>query len=248
MRCLRQSPGPAWKTPGIGEHVLRLALILALTGLPAAATACRLALVLAIDISSSVDAEEDALQRGGMAAALRDEAVAAAFFAVDLPVALAVFEWSGRYNQEVILDWRMIEVPGDLAQAATAIERSRRSYNEFPTAMGEALSFAGEMLARGPACLAQTVDMAGDGENNEGPGPEQPYGTPAFAQVTVNGLVVANAADFQTEDRLTAFYQREVLHGPGAFMVVADGFGDYARAIRAKLIREVSPLMLGAAQ
>ncbi|WP_370402646.1 DUF1194 domain-containing protein [Sulfitobacter sp. JB4-11] len=211
-----------------------------------AAAQCRLALLLGLDISSSVDAGEDDLQRGGMAAALRAPEVQAAFFAADQQVALAAFEWSGRYNQELLLDWTMIEAPADLERAADVIAASRRSYGEFPTAMGEALAFGAELMARAPACLGQTIDMAGDGENNEGPGPAMAYALPAFGAITVNGLVVANAAEFQTEDRLTAYYRDNVLHGAGAFMVVADGFDDYLRAMRKKLEREVRPPTIGA--
>ena len=222
------------------------ALLAACLAATTAQAECRLALLLGLDISSSVDVDEDALQRGGMAAALTAPEVQAAFFAADQNVALAVFEWSGRYNQEVLLDWRMINSPTDLDQAAAAIAQTRRSYAEFPTAMGEALSFAAGMLDRAPRCLARTIDMAGDGENNEGAGPAAAYELPSFQTITVNGLVVANAADFQTEERLTAYYRDNVLHGPGAFMVVADGFDDYERAMRKKLEREVRPAAIGA--
>ena len=221
------------------------ALILALAA-PAGAAECRLALLLGLDISSSVDAAEDALQRDGMAAALTAPAVEAAFLASPVPVALGVFEWSGRYNQEVILDWRLITDRRDLQAAAEQVSRSRRSYAEFPTAMGEALFFAERMLRDAPECAARTIDIAGDGENNEGPGPQIIYERPAFDRITVNGLVVANAADFQTEERLTQFYAEKVLHGPGAFMIVADGFEDYERAMREKLLRELRMAVIGA--
>ena len=223
-----------------------LAVSLAAMAPGAAGAECRLALLLGLDISSSVDADEDALQRGGMAAALRAPEVQAAFFAADQTVALAVFEWSGRYNQEVLLDWTMINSPTDLDRVAGVIGQTRRSYAEFPTAMGEALSFAAGMMDRAPSCLMRTIDMAGDGENNEGAGPDAAYTLPSFQTITVNGLVVANAADFQTEERLTAYYRDHVLHGPGAFMVVADGFDDYLRAMRQKLEREVRPPTIGA--
>lgn len=213
---------------------------------PAGAAECRLALLLGLDISSSVDAAEDALQRGGMAAALVSQPVETAFFAAPTPVALAVFEWSGRYNQEVILDWTLIEDRADLLAAADAISGAPRSYNEFPTAMGEALSFASDMIARGPACWQRTIDIAGDGENNEGPGPLEIYAQdPAFERITVNGLVVVNAADFQTPHRLTQFYGQEVLHGPASFMVEANGFDDYERAMRVKLERELGVAVIG---
>lgn len=205
---------------------------------------CRLALVLAMDVSSSVDAEEDKLQRGGMVAALISPEVEEAFFAADQPVALAIYEWSGRYNQEILLDWTMIDSRRALVEAAEVVATSTRSHNDFPTAMGYALGYGATLLERAPRCVKQTLDMAGDGQNNEGFEPEAAYREFPFAGVTVNGLVV-NAADFEGEVGLIAYYQSQVLRGPGAFMVIADGFDDYERAMRRKLVRELSPPILG---
>ncbi len=185
------------------------------------------------------------MQRGGMVAALIAPEVEAAFFAADQPVALAVFEWSGRYNQEILLDWTMIDSRRALVEAAEAIARSTRSHNDFPTAMGYALGFGAGLLDRGPRCLKQVIDMAGDGQNNEGFEPAAAYREFPFAEVTVNGLIV-NAADFEGEVGLIAYYQSQVLHGPGAFAVIADGFEDYERALRIKLERELSPPSLSA--
>ena len=167
-----------------------------------------------------------------------------AFFAVDAPVALAVYEWAGRYNQEVVLDWTVIDSPATLLDAAEVVAASKRSHNEFPTAMGYALGFGAEMLARAPECLYRTIDMAGDGQNNEGFGPQLAYREFPFDEVTVNGLVV-NAAEFTSETMLIEFYQREVLRGPGAFLEVAQGFEDYERAMRRKLERELTPPIIG---
>lgn len=209
------------------------------------AAACRLALLLALDVSSSVDAVEDQLQRGGLVSALTSPEVRAAFFAVDAPVALAVYEWSGRYNQEIVLDWVLIDSPAALVSAAETIAASTRSHNEFPTAMGYALGFGADMLRRAPRCLYKTIDMAGDGQNNEGFGPQLAYREFPFQDVTVNGLVV-NAAEFASETQLIEFYRDEVLWGPGAFMEVAQGFEDYERAMRRKLERELTPPVIGA--
>mmetsp|Transcript_23516 Transcript_23516/g.41493 ORF Transcript_23516/g.41493 Transcript_23516/m.41493 type:complete len:243 (+) Transcript_23516:1003-1731(+) len=234
----------------MGEHgkhrlLVRLSATLALLCAASPAAACRLALLLALDVSSSVDATEDQLQRGGLVAALTAPEVQAAFFAVDDPVALAVYEWSGRYNQEVVLDWLVIDGPAALLSAAETIAASERSHNEFPTAMGYALGYGAKMLGRAPRCLYQTIDMAGDGQNNEGFGPRLAYREFPFDGVTVNGLVV-NAAEFASETQLIAFYQNEVLWGPGAFMEVAQGFEDYERAMRRKLERELTPPVIGA--
>ena len=201
---------------------------------------CRLALVLAMDVSSSVDAQEDALQRGGLARALRAPAVQNAFFSAPSPVAIAVFEWSGRYNQELLLDWTLIQTPADLAFVSDRIATSRRSHDDFPTAIGHALAFGAQLLESGPRCLFKTIDMAGYGDNNEGYGPRQAYREFPFDGVTVNGLVV-NTTDFEAKADVVAYYQSHVLRGPGAFLEVARGFEDYERAITRKLEREVTP-------
>lgn len=224
-------------------RLLSSCLLLVLSS-PAGAVECRLALLLALDVSSSVDAAEDTLQRGGTVAALTAPEVVEAFFATDEPVALAVYEWSGRYNQEVILDWTLINSQLDLVRAAEVVANSKRSHNDFPTAMGYALGFGAGMMARAPRCLQQTIDIAGDGQNNEGFGPEQAYREFAFDGITVNGLVV-NAADFEGEVGLIAFYRGQVRHGPGAFIEIANGFSDFERAMRRKLERELMPLAIG---
>ena len=223
----------------------RLACVFSLL-LPLAAKAqdCRLALVLALDVSSSVNAEEDALQRKGLAAALLSPEVQRAFFAVDVPVALAVFEWSGRYNQELLLDWQLIGTREDLLNAASVIGLSNRSHSEFPTAMGYALGYGARLLSRAPACLFRTIDIAGDGINNEGFGPEQAYAQFPFADVTVNGLVVNNS-DYEAERSLISFYRNSVIYGPGAFLEIAQSFEDYERAMRRKLERELTPRAVG---
>jgi hypothetical protein len=232
-----------------GKHrpLVALRALLVATGLagPVAAADCRLALVLAIDVSSSVDDAEDKLQRNGLAAALIAPEVQNAFLAADLPVALAAYEWSGRYNQELLIDWRLVDSRAVLLEIAETIGRSRRSHNEFPTAMGYALGYGAGLLDRGPNCLFSTLDMAGDGENNEGFPPETAYQEFPFSGVTVNGLVV-NAADYEAEVNLIEYYRTDVLHGPGAFLEIAQGFEDYERAMRRKLERELSPRVMGA--
>lgn len=228
--------------------MIRVLITAALMLFPLTAAAnCRLALVLALDVSSSVDTVEDRLQRGGLVAALTAPDVVAAFFAADQPVALAVYEWSGRYQQQVLLDWTVIDDKATLLRVAERIARSRRGHATYPTAMGYGLGYGARMLTRAPACLRKTLDMAGDGQNNEGFPPATAYREFPFDGVTVNGLVV-NAADFEGEVGLIAFYQSEVLHGPGAFLEIANGFEDYERAMRRKLQRELTPPSIGLLQ
>lgn len=221
-----------------------LAAALGLIAQTAQAVECRLALLLAMDVSSSVDAAEDTLQRKGTAAALIDPEVETAFLSAPVPVALAAYEWSGRWNQTLLLDWTLIRNRADLVMAARTIAGSQRSETQFPTAMGYALGHGAGLLQTGPRCLFQTIDMAGDGLNNEGFGPREAYREFQFSGVTVNGLMVQPTGGAVNAD-LADFYRGEVLHGPGAFLEVARGFDDYARAMRRKLVREVSPRTIG---
>lgn len=222
---------------------LATALLLGLAA-PAGAAECRLALLLALDVSSSVDPAEDRLQRGGVVSALIAPEVIEAFFAVDQPVALAVYEWSGRYQQDMLLDWTLIDSRQALVGAAETVAASARKHADYPTAMGYALGHGARLFEAAPRCLDKTLDMAGDGQNNEGFGPQSAYRAFPFDDITVNGLVV-NAADFEGELGLIPFYRGEVLHGPGAFLEIANGFEDYERAMRRKLVRELTPAMIG---
>ena len=206
----------------------------------APADACRLALVLALDVSSSVDADEDLLQRNGLAAALMSPEVEAAFFASPDPVALQVFEWSGRGHQTELLSWRMIRTPADLVGAAQTLTRSMRSASGLPTAMGHALAYASIKLQEAPPCLFQTIDMAGDGANNEGFGPQNVYATFPFEGVIVNGLVVAGS-----NGSAKSYYSTDVIRGPAAFVEVANGFADFENAMRRKLVRELASQIIG---
>jgi hypothetical protein len=218
---------------------LAAALMLA-PGAPAHA-ACRLALALALDVSSSVDAEEDALQRGGLARALLAPRVQAAFFSVPgESVALGAYEWSGRYQQTVILPWTPIDSPAALRAAAATIAASRRAHSRFPTALGYALGFGAGFLREAPDCLFRTLDVSGDGRNNEGFPPALAYRHFPFEGVTVNGLAIAGGP----ED-IAAYYRAELIHGPGAFVEEAAGYADYERAMRRKLERELRAPALG---
>lgn len=210
------------------------------------AQACRLALVLAIDVSTSVDSKEDALQRQGLANALRAPDVQDAFLISSDPVSLLVFEWSGRYHQKVLINWQDIRTASDLQDAANQIAGSIRGQSEFPTAMGYALGYAATRLREKPDCVAKTIDVAGDGINNEGFGPAEAYNAFAFENVTVNGLVV-DASLLETRAELITFFTQNVIRGAGSFVEVANGFDDYEDTMRRKLIRELLAQMIGAA-
>ncbi len=218
------------------------ALLLAAWGTAAPAEGCRLALVLALDVSSSVDAVEDRLQREGLARAMMEPEVVRAFLQGD-PVALFVFEWSGQRSHVAITPaWEMVEDEEDLRRIAGTIAASPRSRFNLPTAVGAALGHAAIRLRDGPDCRARTVDVSGDGIHNEGFAPALAYREFPFEGVTVNALIIGGAA---SDSELVAWFQAEVLRGPGAFSVYADGYEDYARAMALKLRRELEPPLVG---
>ena len=138
----------------------------------------------------------------------------------------------------------MIRTRADLLAAASTVRRSVRSDATSATAMGYALAFGATLMQQAPPCLFHTLDLSGDGANNDGYGPASAYRHFPFQDVTVNGLVI-NAADFEGELFLIPFFQDQVLHGPGAFLEVAQGFEDFERAMRRKLERELQGPQIG---
>ncbi len=219
---------------------MRLLVALILTAAPAAAD-CRLALLLALDVSASVDEREDGLQRGGLARALIAPAVVDAFLAdPERRVWLSVYEWSGPYAQAGLIDWLEIASEADLALVAAVLAGSERSHDDQPTAIGYALGHAAGLFRAGPDCAARTIDVSGDGRNNDGFPPNTAYRAFPLAGVTVNGLAVAGG-----EAGVADYYRTEMIRGAGAFVVEADGFRDYERAMRMKLLRELQGPVIG---
>ena len=218
-----------------------LAAALCLASVAAPAAACRLALLLAMDVSASVDSDEFTLQRNGLASALIAPEVEAAFLSSPDPVALAAFEWSGQWNQRVILDWRLIRGPEDLLQAAEDLSVARRGATGFPTSIGYALAYAAGLMKSAPDCVRHTIDLSGDGKNNHGFPPALAYQNFPLGHVIVNALAIGGAIEASD---LTAYYRREVIQGPNAFVEVAQSHNDFERAMRRKLEREVSTLSI----
>ena len=209
----------------------------------AAQDACRLALALAIDVSSSVDEDEYALQKNGLAAALdASEVRDAILYGGQGYVVLAVYEWSGFGQQVLQLDWAILQSHGDINRAAVAISQMERSHDDFPTSIGPALGLGAQLLARAPFCARQVIDVSGDGVNNDRYGPREAYRHFNLAGVTVNGLVVLG-----DDPDVEEYYLTEVLHGSQAFMITAAGYEDFRAAMTRKLYREGSDLVVSRA-
>ncbi|MEM9999771.1 MAG: DUF1194 domain-containing protein, partial [Pseudomonadota bacterium] len=147
------------------------------------AHACSLSLILAIDVSSSVNADEYRLQVGGTANALEDPEVIAAISDVG-GIQLMAFEWSGTYRHFEMVPWTLIEDAADVFGVSAQLRAHERVRNDLPTSMGSALGYASTRFAKAPLqCARQVIDVSGDGVNNEGFGPSEAYANFPFAGV-----------------------------------------------------------------
>ena len=231
--------------------MIRLIAFLLLLPITAQAT-CRQALALGLDMSTSVDAVEYRLQLDGLAAALTSQPVQDVLFAQpEAPIRIAVYEWSGPPNQTLILPWTTLRQPADLDAAVAVLRAHERVVAAPTTAIGSALLYGFSLLEMQNDCWKRTLDLSGDGETNTGPPPEHISSAQAPAGVIVNGLVIgagsAGGDDHRFADikALTAYYSRNVVRGPGAFVEVALGFEDYAAAMERKLLRELASIAIG---
>jgi hypothetical protein len=223
--------------------LVRAAALLLAAGLATPAVAqqeCRLALLLGMDVSASVDAAEYQLQIEGLAAALIHPSVVEAALSGTGPVALSIYEWSGASSKMSSVDWTLVQSEADLTGIAERVLRATRNHEDFPTALGYALGFASTHLNRAPPCLFRTVDISGDGQNNDGFPPAAAYEHFPFEGVTVNGLAIGGASR-GIED----YYLAEVIHGPGAFVEYARNHDDFEEVMRRKLERELRVVILG---
>lgn len=235
--------------PPMRVLLICLFLVLPTVAVPAQ---CRLALVLALDVSGSVNETEYRQQLDGLAFALASPAVRNAILASTATVELAAFEWSSQNHQLIIQPWTTLDSHAAIDAAATRIRSHQKQRAGLKTALSTALLFAADLLGDRPTCWQHTVDVSGDGKNNIGPAPEQVYALDRFARISVNALVVGNPASpaEKTEGGLTRrglkrYFDQTVIRGPGAFSLIANGYGDYARAMEEKLLREMRPPVLG---
>lgn len=226
------------------------AALLALAG-PSDA-ACRQALVLGLDISGSVNAREYRLQLDGLADALDRAKVRAALFALPgAPVDLSVFAWSGPSDAAILQRWTTLTTPADLARVTARLRGTGRPATESSTAIGSAMLHGQRMLDQRPACWRSVLDLSGDGKSNTGPRPRDARNA-LPADMTVNALVIGadprNSGDRRQAQigELAAYFESEVIHGPGAFVETAVGFEDFADAMARKLIREMQVRAIGA--
>lgn len=207
-----------------------------------AETTVDIALVLAVDVSLSIDAEEFALQRAGYAAAFRDQRVVDAITAGPAgAIAITYLQWSGAREQQQIVGWHLITDRISAAHFADALAAADRVVSSGSTSLSGAIEAAGRLLRRsGYAAERRIIDISGDGSNNSGRLPNFARDEALAAGITINGLTI-----LKNEPFLDSYYQANVVGGRGAFVMTARDFDDFAAALLAKLIREVVSLSAG---
>ena len=199
---------------------------------------CSLALILAIDVSGSIDPIEYALQTEGLANALMSPEVSAALTAVGAGrVFINVIQWSGASQQAQVVPWTQLNGPQSLAAIAKRILEHPRQFDKYATAIGEALTFAKIRFSELQlGCARRVLDVSGDGRSNEGWSPHLIRDQLVQAGVTVNGLVILDG-----KPALFEYYQKNVIGGAGSFAMTTETFAGYYEAIKNKLVREMHP-------
>jgi hypothetical protein len=195
-----------------------------------------LELVLAVDTSLSIGADEYALQIGGLALAFRNAHVISAIEAAgDNGIAVALVQWGIGAQQEITVDWTHVHDRASAERFARAVEASPRRFFGKGTGITRALQFSSNLFKdNGFQGRRRVIDISGDGRNNTGLPP-----APMRDRVVAAGIVVNGLAILDGDTMLGAYYIEHVTGGTASFVVVADTFRDYPAAIRRKLQREI---------
>jgi len=211
-----------------------------------------LLLVLAADVSRSVDNEKFKLQREGYVAAISDKLVLDAVRSGrNGRIAVLFLEWSGLGNQKVVIDWTPIDGPKAAQEFGDRLLESPRSYADR-TSISGGIDFAVAQFARAPFGAArQTIDVSGDGTNNSGRDVTQARDDALALGMTINGLVILserplpwNPEHTNPPGGLANYYRDNVTGGPGSFVLEAKDFGSFGQAIVKKMIAEIADATL----
>jgi hypothetical protein len=216
-----------------------------------AADAIDLALVLAVDVSRSIDDQEFELQRQGYAAALTSPRVLKAIQSGPLrAIAITYIEWSNETEQKVVVDWTVLrdgETGGAIAQAILSAPRAFSGR----TSISAAIDFAVRDFARsGVEASRRIIDVSGDGTNNSGRAVTEARDDAITAGITINALAIINEHPegvyaqnhVRPPEGLPDYFRQNVIGGPGSFLLQVDGFSSFADAITQKLISEIAAL------
>ena len=234
------------------RFLLTLAALVASLGVAPQARAepVDLLLVLAADVSRSVDHQKFILQREGYAAAISNPQVLDAIRSGPHgKIALNFLEWSGYGAQKVVIDWTAIDGPAAARRFGDQLAEAPRSFADR-TSISGGIDFAVEQFKRSPfQSTRQTIDVSGDGTNNAGRDVRLARDEAVNKGIVINGLVILserqvpwNPEHTNPPGGLEKYFKDNVVGGPGSFVVVADGFESFGRAIIKKMIAEIALL------
>jgi len=195
-----------------------------------------LALVLAIDCSFSVDANEFRLQMEGIGKAFLEPDVKTAIKnGPNGQIAVAAIQWSDENNQMVIVPWRILASDKDVDDLGTLLARMPRRLAEGGTSISMAIQYSARLLSEAPATGRRVIDISSDGRNNIGPPVNTMRDRIVAEGITINALTILN--EWPTLD---TYFERYVIGGQGAFVIPANDYVAYSKAIYRKLLREIT--------
>ncbi|WP_424811628.1 DUF1194 domain-containing protein [Roseococcus sp. YIM B11640] len=203
-------------------------------------------LVLAVDVSRSVDAEEQEMQFNGYAAAFRDPRLIEAMMRGPIgSIACTFFTWSDWNIQEHLVPWMKLDSPAAAERFAQALDAAPRRTHLY-TSISGAMDFASGLFGQGFEGTRRVVDISGDGINNSGRDVNLAREDALNKGIVLNGLAVLDRTPpppgLGAMQPLDEYYRERVIGGPGAFLMVAEGFESFEQAVRRKIIREVAAI------
>jgi len=192
-------------------------------------------LVLAFDVSASVNDAEFELQRKGSADALRDPAVGAAVEAAKGGVAITIIQWSSVTRQALGLDWVVLRTRTDTLAYAQSVQDMPRRLPGGGTMIHSGLEFAARRFRAAPGdARRRVIDLSGNGRTDDVELLHRVRDRLVAEGVVINGLAIE-----ELHNDLTGYFRRNLIGGAGAFVVTADEFEDFSAAMRIKLLREI---------
>jgi hypothetical protein len=235
-------------------HTVRtfvFAALMATTGWTSACAAERvdLLLVLAADVSGSMDESKFDLQRSGYAAAFYNPRVIESIRAGPSGrIAVAYIEWSGILQQKTVIDWTVISNDETAHRFGDHILEAPRAFARNSTSISAGIDFAMTQLDRTPyEARRRVIDVSGDGDNNSGRDVTTARDEAIAKGVTINGLVILtetptrwNSDHTNPPGGLANYYRSNVIGGPGAFVMAAENFNSFGNVLVKKLITEIA--------
>jgi len=232
----------------IQSAIALVVLVLLQVATVRAAEPVDLLLVLASDVSRSVDHPKFLLQREGYASAVSNPQVLDAIKSgAHGKIGLCFIEWSGYGAQKVVISWTAIDGPASARKFGDQLFELPRSFADR-TSISGGIDFAVSQLASAPFDAARrTIDVSGDGTNNAGRDVRLARDDATAKGIVINGLVILsdrqvpwNAEHTNPPGGLENYYRENVIGGPGAFVMVAEDFQSFGRAIIKKMIAEIA--------